>query len=93
MPLRLAVVIEEIGEVFEGLFEHFHARQVHDAEVIGLGPVKAAAARDQNLLLVQQVEGKLLVIGDVELLNAARGLTTEMPSILLSASYTKLRCS
>ena len=43
-PLRLAVVIKEIGEVFERLFEHFHARQVHDAEVIGLGPVKAAAA-------------------------------------------------
>ena len=38
-------MIEEVGEVFEGLFEYFHARQVHDAEVIGLGPVKAAAAR------------------------------------------------
>ena len=48
-------MIKEVGEVFEGLFEYFHARQVHDAEVIGLGPVKAAAARDQNLLLVQQV--------------------------------------
>ena len=41
--------------------------------MIGLGPVKAAAARDQNLLLVQQVEGKLLVIGDVELLNIHLG--------------------
>ena len=70
-------MIKEVGEVFERLFEHFHARQVHDAEVIGLGPVKAAAARDQNLLLVQQVEGKLLVIGDVELLNIHLGEDVE----------------
>ena len=45
--------------------------------MIGLGPVKAAAARDQNLLLVQQVEGKLLVIGDVELLNIHLGEDVE----------------
>ena len=62
-------MIEEVGEIFEGLFEHFHARQVHDTEVVGLSPVKAAAARDQDLLLVQQVKGELLVIGNVELLH------------------------
>ena len=42
-------MIEEVGEIFEGLFEHFRARQVHDTEVVGLSPVEAAAARDQNL--------------------------------------------
>ena len=55
-------MVEEVGEVFEGLFEYFHARQVHDTEVVGLSPVEAAATRDQDLLLVQQVEGELLVL-------------------------------
>ena len=45
--------------------------------MVGLGPVKAAAARDQNLLLVQQVEGKLLVVGDVELLHVHLGEDVE----------------
>ena len=45
--------------------------------MVGLGPVKAAAARDQNLLLVQQVEGKLLVVGDVELLHIHLGEDVE----------------
>lgn len=66
-------MVKEIGEVFERLFEHFHARQVHDAEVVGLSPVEAAAARDQNFLLVQQVKGELFVIGDVELLTSILG--------------------
>ena len=39
-PLRLAVMVKEVGEVFEGLFEYFHARQVHDAEVVGLAQLK-----------------------------------------------------
>ena len=41
--------------------------------MIGLSPVEAAATRDEDLLLVQQVEGKLLVIGDVELFNIHLG--------------------
>ena len=41
--------------------------------MVGLAPVKAAATRDQNLLLVQQVQGKLLVVGDVELLHIHLG--------------------
>ena len=45
--------------------------------MVGLGPVKAATARDQNLLLVQQVEGELLVIGDVELLHIHLGEDVE----------------
>ena len=45
--------------------------------MIGLGPVKAAAARDQDLLLVQQVKGKLLVVGDVELLHIHLGEDVE----------------
>ena len=53
-------MIEEVGKVFERLFEHFHARQIHDAEMVGLAPVKAAAARDQDLLLVQQVDEFML---------------------------------
>ena len=53
----------------ELLGEHFDARQIHDAEVVGLVPVEALAARDENLLLMKQVERELLVIGDVELLH------------------------
>ena len=45
--------------------------------MVGLGPVKAAAARDQDLLLVQQVEGELLVVGDVELLHIHLGEDVE----------------
>lgn len=78
-PLRLVIMIEEVGEVFEGLFEYFHARQVHDTEVVGLSPVEAAATRDQDLLLVQQVKGELLVIGDVELLHIHLGEDVERP--------------
>lgn len=33
-------MVKEVGEVFERLFEHFHARQVHDAEVIGSAQLK-----------------------------------------------------
>ena len=70
-------MVEEVGEVFEGLFEHFHARQVHDTEVVGLSPVEAAAARNQDLLLVQQVKSELFVIGDVELFNIHLGEDVE----------------
>ena len=66
-----------IAGVIEGLFEYFHARQVHDTEVVGLSPVEAAAARDQDLLLVQQVKGELLVIGNVELLHIHLGEDVE----------------
>lgn len=94
-------MIEEVGEVFEGLFEYFHARQVHDTEVVGLSPVEAAATRDQDLLLVQQVKGELLVIGDVELLYIHLGEDVERRTRLnyrdavnlAECSYTKLRCS
>ena len=41
--------------------------------MVRLSPVEAAAARDQDLLLVQQVKSELLVIGDVELFNIHLG--------------------
>ena len=37
--------------------------------MVGLAPIEAAAARDEDLLLVQQVESELFVVGDVELLH------------------------
>ena len=37
--------------------------------MIGVGPVEGRAVRDEDLLLAQQVEGELLVVGDSELLD------------------------
>ena len=45
--------------------------------MVGLGPVEAAAARDEDVLLVQQVEGELLVISNVELLHVDPGEDVE----------------
>ena len=64
---------EEIGQIFHRLLEYLHARQVDDTEVVGLAPVKAATAGDQDLLLMQQVERELLVIRDIELLDVHLG--------------------
>ena len=38
-------------------------------EVIGFRPVEAGALNDQHLFLTEQVEGKLLVVADVELVH------------------------
>ena len=37
--------------------------------MVGLAPIEATAACDENLLLMQQIESELLVVGDVELLH------------------------
>lgn len=63
---------QEVCEVLHRLVQDPHTRQVDNAEVIRLLPVEAAA-RDQDVLLVQEVEGKLLVVGDVELLDVELG--------------------
>ena len=73
----LAIVREEVREVLHGLPEHLHARQIDNAEVVGLTPVEAAAAGNEDLLLVQQVKGKLLVVRDVELLDVHLGEDVE----------------
>ncbi len=64
---------QEVCEVLHRLVQDPHTRQVDNAEVIRLLPVEAAAARNQDVLLVQEVEGKLLVVGDVELLDVELG--------------------
>ena len=68
---------EEVGQVLHALAQDLHARQVHDPEVVRLAPVEAAAARHEDALLVQQVQGELLVVGDVELLHVDLGEDVE----------------
>ena len=41
--------------------------------MVGLVPIKAAAARDKDALLMQQVERELLVVGNIELLDIHLG--------------------
>lgn len=90
----LPVVAEEVGELVGGILEHFDAWQVDDTEVIRLVPVEAAAARDENALVMQQIEGELLVVMYVELLDInlredierGLGLTAVMPGMEFNAS-------
>lgn len=96
------VMLQEISQLFHSLGQHLYARQIHNAEMVGLMPVETTAARDQNLLPMKQVERELLIVGNAEFLHVKLGedvkrrplgFTTETPSMLHNASYTKLRCS
>jgi hypothetical protein len=63
-PRSAADLPEVLRDPAHRFFEDLHAGEEHDAEMVGLVPVEAAALRDEDLLLAEQAEGKLLVVVD-----------------------------
>src|SRR5262249_14555704 len=58
------VAIEEVRDAPERVGEQVGVGQEHDPEVIGLRPVEAGALHHEHLLLLQQLEDELLIVGD-----------------------------
>ena len=83
--LLLSVIGKEIAKLYHGFVQHFNTGQIHDSEVIGLMPVEALAGDQQDLLIPQQVKGKLFVIGDIKLLCVDLGENIEAGLRLYSA--------
>ena len=49
---------EEVGQAVAGPVEQIHVGQIDNAEVVGVDPVEAAAVRDEDLLLLEQIESE-----------------------------------
>ena len=66
--LCLSIVVQEVVQVGHAFAEHFDARQIYHAEMVGLLPVKAFAWNQQDFLFMQQIKSELLIICDIEFL-------------------------
>ena len=66
--LCLSIVAQEVVQVGHAFAEHFDARQIYHAEMVGLLPVEAFARYQQDFLFMQQIESELFIIGDIEFL-------------------------
>ena len=85
-------MLKEVLHLFAGRCQHVNLREVDDAEVVRVDPVEAAAMRDQDLFLLQEVKREKLIIMDIEALHVdlredvERGLgrTAEMPGMSFS---------
>ena len=56
----------EMAKPFNGFVEQNRARQEDDSEMIRFRPVEPGPLNDQDLFALEQVKGKLHVIGDIE---------------------------
>ena len=65
---QLTIITEEIRHLLHRALEHFDTRQIDDAEVVRILPIETGALHNEQLFVVQQVEGELFVVVDVELL-------------------------
>lgn len=63
------VAQEEVGDAAAGEVELLEAGQADEPEVVGRGPVEAAAMGDEDALALQEVQGEELVVMDAEALN------------------------
>ena len=99
--MLLLVVSHEVTQTLQGTGEGLRIGQEHQAEVVRVLPVERAAVAEENLLALQQIQGELLVVGNVEALNinlgnrysAPSALVQLMPSISLSILCARVRCS
>ena len=66
--LCLSIVAQEVVQVGHAFAEHFDARQIYHAEMVGLLPVEAFAWYQQDFLFMQQIESELFIVGDIEFL-------------------------
>ena len=62
--MPLAVALEEARDAADGLAQVVLVGQEDQAEMVGMRPVEAGALHHQHLLLQQQFEDELLVVGD-----------------------------
>ena len=51
---------QEVTDVLHGLLQLVCLRQQDQTEVVGFGPIEAAAGHQQDVLLVEQIQGCLL---------------------------------
>ena len=60
---------KEFSQPVSCLFQLAHIWQIHNAEMIWLSPVKAFSRHKKYLLLMKEIQGKLLVIHNIEFLS------------------------
>src|SRR6185312_16954551 len=61
-----ADVVQELRDPADRLLQVPDRGQGHQPEVVGGDPVEGAAVGDEDLLLLEQVQGELLVVVEVE---------------------------
>ena len=64
----LLICSKELFHLLHSLVQLTDIRQIYDTEMIRLMPVEALARNDKNLLVMQEIQRKLLIIVDIELL-------------------------
>ena len=69
-PILLAVAGPEAAQPFDGVRRVTRLGKRDDAQMIQCGPIESGALCAEDLLLQQQVEDELLVVGDVVYLRA-----------------------
>lgn len=62
----LVIAVQEFSQLLHGALQHGHFRQIHDTEVIGVGPVEAAAVDEKHMFFPEKIQHKLLIVGDAE---------------------------
>ena len=67
--MLLLVVSHEVTQALQGAGEGLRIGQEHQAEVIRVLPVERAAVAEENLLALEQIQGELFIVGNVEALN------------------------
>ena len=64
----LSIVLQELPDFTNRLFQYFNTRQINHAEMIRLMPVKSTSLNDQDLLVTKQIKSKFLIIHNIEFL-------------------------
>lgn len=73
----LAIIAQEVCQLVNSFFEGLDTRQINDAEVIGFTPVKTSALNNEHFFVLEQIESKLLVIGNIKALTVKLGENIE----------------
>ena len=67
--LPLSIITQEIRNFSHCFFQNFNSWQIYYPEMIRLFPVKSTSLYDQDFLILQQIQCKLFIIYNVELLH------------------------
>lgn len=63
----LMIITEEVRHLLHRLFQDFNPRQIYHPEMIRLLPVESASMDEKNFFILQKIQCKLFIIGDIEL--------------------------
>ena len=65
----LMISAKEISQLLRGIFKNLDPGQIDNPEMVWLLPVEPSAVDDENLFLLEQIQGKFFIVRDVKLLD------------------------